>query len=192
MPARGLNSYDAYEFEKLIWYDSAWTSYAADPQLIRSEPLDAIDVARNFASAINVARFNVERVASEIAEAERFREIPASLRELLSEDETGQIVLNAVDEHDGVAALAANGASDVVESAPEALEMLEGDLRKLFSGEAAPGYLPDRFLCGMAKFSMAAGLVTVWVPPHAHAAAAVAFGAAVYKATRCHELRGAH
>jgi hypothetical protein len=185
MPAPGLTADAVSELERLLWYDAQWTGYAANPRLVRSNPLDAIDVALKFASAINSARSSSVSVAVSLAPGDSYQELPASLVELLSDLEDGRIVLDAVARHSGVVALANDGASDIAESAPEALEMLENDLRSLFSGEAAAGYLPRRFLCGLAGLSMAAGLVTVWVPPHAHAAPAVALGATVYKTAGC-------
>jgi len=67
----------------------------------------------------------------------------------------------------------------------EATVILMTDLQGVLCGSPVKGYLPDRFLCGLAKASLAAGLITVWVPPHAHAAAAVALGASVYKTAGC-------
>lgn len=104
-----------------------------------------------------------------------------SLREAL--ELSGSLeALDALSEADNsVARLASQGVAGMQEGRGEAIAILMTDLQGLLCGGAVKGYLPDRFLCGLAKASMAAGLVTVWVPPHVHAAAAVALGGAVYK-----------
>jgi hypothetical protein len=88
-------------------------------------------------------------------------------------------------------ALADAGYATIRSSHGEAMEMLLADMQHMLNGIPALGYLPRRFLCGLAKLSMAAGLITVWVPPHAHAAAAVGLGATVYGTSGCRDLEPA-
>src|SRR5262249_25706400 len=108
---------------------------------------------------------------------------PSLLRTL--EEGGAQAAVEALDHAGSLRGLAEQGSADLRDSHGEALGMLVADLQAAVCGLRTPGYLPDRFLCGIARLSIAAGLVTVWVPPHAHAAAAVGLGLSVYKAAKC-------
>jgi hypothetical protein len=169
----------------LLSYDSVWTSYAQNPDLAARSPFTTLELARSFRGAIAKAVSHANTIAS-IARDGDYGGVGESLREALSSDEPGQIALHSVDEHEGsVAQLARIGLKDMQESKVAEEKQLEADISHLFMGQAATGNFGDRFLCGLAKASMAAGLITVWVPPHAHAAAAVGLGAAAYKAGGC-------
>jgi hypothetical protein len=129
----------------LLSYDSVWTGYAQNPEFAARSPFTTLEVARAFRGSIGKAVNHAQAIATVASDGD-YEAIAESLREALSTYESGQIALQAIDEH------------------------------------AAVGNFGDRFLCGLAKASIAAGLITVWVPPHAHAAAAVGLGAAAYKA----------
>ena len=123
---------------------------------------------------------------AEVAEAPEFVNMPDSLRVILSQDEDGLVALNALDQHEGrLAALARQAVNEIAEHERDELRQLEDGVRSLLAGKTPGGYFGKRFLCGLAKASMAAGLITVWVPPYAHAVAAVALGGKVYKTNKC-------
>lgn len=169
----------------LLSYDSVWTGYARNPELAARSPFTTLEVARAFKGAIGKAVSHADTIAA-IAGDRDYGAVAVSLREALSDYQSGQLALQAVDEHESsVTQLALVGFNDLRESKIAEEEQLEADISSLFMGHAAAGNFGDRFLCGLAKASIAAGLITVWVPPHAHAAAAVGLGAAAYKAGRC-------
>jgi hypothetical protein len=178
---------EASSLNSVLSYDSIWTSYAGDSELAQQDPFAVFATGLALRGGIETAPRHAHRIAVAASDdAGTYWDLSASLVEALSETEAGQTALDALSAHDqSVAALAEGGAADLLEGQGEALEILERDARQLLAGRDGDGYLPDRFLCGLAKTSMAAGLITVWVPPHAHAAAAVGLGAAVYKAGRC-------
>lgn len=169
----------------LLSYDSVWTGYAKNPDLAAQSPFTTLEIAHSFRGVIAKAVRHANTIAA-TAQAGDYGGLGESLREVLSSDALGQSVLDAVDEHEGsVAQLASKGLNDMQESKDAEEEQLEEDLSRLFVGQAAAGNFGDKFLCGLAKASMAAGLITVWVPPHVHAGAAVALGATAYKAGGC-------
>jgi hypothetical protein len=180
------------ELQELLWLDSAWTGYAQDSELVRQDPFGAIASAQTFEAGIKSAPGDVERLVRALSDNEEFAgPLPKSLVTVLAEDEYGHIALDAVEEYGNVLQLATAGQSYIIESTPESLELLERDLQSLFAGRVSRGYFGERFLCGMAMVSMAAGLATVWIPPHAHAVPAVVLGGIVYKKAGCRELREA-
>ncbi len=169
----------------LLSYDSVWTGYAQNPEFAARSPFTTLEVARAFRGAIGKAVNHAQAIATVASDGD-YEAIAESLREALSTYESGQIALQAIDEHSGsVGQLARIGLTNLEESKTGEEKQLEADISSLFMGRAAVGNFGDRFLCGLAKASIAAGLITVWVPPHAHAAAAVGLGAAAYKAGGC-------
>lgn len=169
----------------LLSYDSVWTGYAQNPELAARSPFTTLEVARAFRGAIGKAVNHADTIAT-IAGDGDYGAVAESLHEALSSNESGQIALQAVEEHGGsVTQLARVGLNDLRESKIAEGEQLEADISSLFMGRSAAGNFGDKFLCGLAKASIAAGLITVWVPPHAHAAAAVGLGTAAYKAGGC-------
>jgi hypothetical protein len=174
----------------LLSYDAMWTSYTNDPGLAERNPLAMFESALAFRRQLIQAADYADRIA-EVARDGQFSEPSASLIEALSSEDIGVVVLDALRSHDNsVAALAESGAAEIRAATPEELELIEVDARKIVTGQLAAGNLFGRFLCGLAEASMAAGLVTVWVPPHLHAPAAVAFGATVYKSANCQQRAG--
>jgi hypothetical protein len=169
----------------LLSYDSVWTGYARNPELAARSPFTTLEIARTFRVAIGKAA-NHANVIATIADDGDYGAVAESLHKELVNYESGEIALRAVSEHKGsVTQLAHMGLVDLQESKIAEEEQLEADISALLLGRAAAGNFGDRFLCGLAKASIAAGLITVWVPPHAHAAAAVGLGAAAYKAGGC-------
>jgi hypothetical protein len=169
----------------LLSYDSVWTGYAQNPGLAARSPFTTVEIARSFRGAIGKAVTHARAIAT-IASDGDYDTVAETLREALSTSESDQVALRAIDAHEGsVVQLARVGLTDLEESKAAEEEQLEADISSLFMGRAAAGNFGDRFLCGLAKASIAAGLITVWVPPHAHAAAAVGLGAAAYKAGGC-------
>jgi hypothetical protein len=180
-----LLSYGMDSLPQTLRYDSVWTSLALDPELASQTPFETIDVAQGFRNALNSAPHAAQDIADALEGDARFAEMRESLREVLSTDEYGRLALAALAEQESLAGLARAGAKDIRDSTSEALLALERDLTSLLSGKPAEGYLFDSFLCGAARLSMAAGLATVWIPPHAQAIPAVSLGAAVYKTAKC-------
>lgn len=169
----------------LLSYDSVWTGCAQNPEFAARSPFTTLEIARAFRGAIGKAVNHAAAIATVAGDGD-YGALAESLREALSNYECGQIALQAVDDHKGsVTQLALIGLNDLRESKIDEEKQLEADIASLFMGRAAAGNFGDRFLCGLAKASIAAGLITVWVPPHAHAAAAVGLGAAAYKAGVC-------
>lgn len=177
----------------ILQYDSVWTSYAANHDLARRDVISTVQTAMRFIVEINNAENRAADVLGSIRqESEVYREIPKSLRQVLLEDEIGRVALEALAaQENSVESLVKSGRDDIAESTPEARDILESDLRSVFSDSEREngGYLPPRFLCGLAKVSMGAGLLTVWIPPHAHAIPAVALGGVVFKKANCKDLK---
>ena len=175
-------------YAKALGFDSAWTSLVSSPPAESGRPDDFLDVFLEVRSlvgrCVEEARHVAEVVERIVARDESFAAVPGSLVAALEPHYPS--VLEALGEADSsLASLARQGHGAMTEGRDEALSMLMGDLRNLLNGQAGEGLLPDRFLCGLAKASICAGLVTVWVPPHAHALAAVSLGATVYAAAGC-------
>jgi hypothetical protein len=180
--------------------DSVWTSLAAGPGQRQAAGVIApatavvdglVAMRQSIEEAVRAAETIRDVVDDVTGRDPAFAELPQSLIDAL-ESADGQVALDALDDAgNSLAALAGSGFTAMRSGRGEAMEVLLADLRLMLSGALAPGYLPSRFLCGLAKSSMAAGLVTVWVPPHAHAAAAVGLGAAVYRAAGCRSLEPA-
>ncbi len=173
--------------------DSVWTEIVTAPDrpsVLSVEAADAL-IARfqDLHEGIDGAISAGEQIALIVERATQadpaLREWPVSLGDAL--ESAGSVdALDALRYADNsLARLAAQGWEGMRESRGEAMTMLLADLQGVLCSAPVQGYLPPRFLCGLAKASMAAGLVTVWVPPHAHAAAAVGLGGAVYKAAKC-------
>jgi hypothetical protein len=181
----------------VLQVDSVWTSLATAPgqagstgaATLPAEIMDTLLAMRQAIDEAVQAGQAIRDVVGEVLERDpAFADLPQTLTAEL--DSAGdQLVVQALQASgNSLVALADSGYAAIRSSRSEAMEMLLSDLQHMLNGVSAAGYLPRQFLCGLAKLSMAAGLVTVWVPPHAHAAAAVGLGAAVYKGTRCSEL----
>jgi hypothetical protein len=171
----------------LLTFDSVWTGYTTVPPVGAEDPLAMFQIALAFAEELENAEHYGDHIYK-VASDERFSHPSHSLITVLSEDEDGQVALAALDEHDqSVASLARSGLVDIREARDGEMQQLEADARNLLMGHIGAGRLGDRFLCGLAKASMAAGLITIWVPPHLHVAPVVGLGATVYKSATCGE-----
>src|ERR1700733_10184121 len=172
------------ELTQLLSYDSVWTGHSRDSRWIAENPFELLQIAQHFRLAIINAPHRV-RYIEEVADAPEFADMPETLSAVLSQDVDGRQVLDAVQRHDGIAALAREATREVAEHEPDELRHLDDDLRRLLAGEIPEGYFWKKFMCGVAKASMVGGLLTVWIPPHAHAVPAVALGSKVYKTNHC-------
>jgi hypothetical protein len=167
--------------------DRAWTATA------RREDLTADDIEtlggiaaelRELIASIVEAAHTVVRVAEVVqppndgAADSLIPEVRASYEALLLE--TG-----------GVVPLARQAYADLDVMAEAERTALDNQLQAVRSGGRVQGDLSRRFLCRMANVLMAAGGITVWVPPHAHSAASIAAGVAIAHANRCWELEPA-
>jgi hypothetical protein len=177
--------------------DSVWTSLVTAPR----SPLrvnDAYEVLARFEAlqqgidaAYHAGYEIAEVVDSASARDSAFRQWPKSLAGAL-ESGGSQVALEALQQDQvgySLEGLARLGSDEMKQGLDDAREMLLVDLQGMLCAGPAKGWLPTTFLCGLAMASMAAGLITVWIPPHAHAAAAVGFGAAVYQSSKCGEKR---
>jgi hypothetical protein len=164
----------------LISYDSLWTGYAQHPD----QAPDALGgFLGGFHDTLRAAP-DIADVIAEVAQQEQFQQMSDGLRNVLGQDPDGQTALSVVDQHGGVAALASYAAEEIRGATDEELRKLEDEANTLGLGANA-GYFGKKFLCGLAKASMAAGIITVWVPPHAHALVAIKAGVVVHKANGC-------
>jgi hypothetical protein len=173
--------------------DSAWTSLVVGPdrsEVLSEEAVDEILARyRALRSAIDgavSAGEQIVNISALVVRDDPAFEGPSPSLVAALEPSGNRDALDALSEADNsVVRLAEQGVAEMQEGHGEAIAVLMTDLQGVLCRGAVKGYLPDRFLCGLAKASLAAGLITVWVPPHAHAAAAVALGATVYKTAGC-------
>jgi hypothetical protein len=183
--------YEAGRLAVALQADTAWTALVGAEQPASLSVELATQYAAGFESmhsGIEGAVSAGERIAGLMVNWVRpdpvYESLPPSLPGALAEG-GAQIAVEALENAGSLSVLAGQGSAEMRDSYDEAMRMLVADLQRVVCGLRAPGYLPDRFLCGIARASIAAGLVTVWVPPHAHAAAAVGLGVAAYKAGKC-------
>jgi len=175
-------------FASLLGLDSWWTAYASDHRRAEDEPLSVFEVAVAFSHELRAAVLAADEIVKLIA-GDQFESVPSELARLLASTDDGQTVLNALAENGGrVRDLAAAGRDEMREYSPAEERQLVADARGIITGQPTRGLLGDRFLCGLAKVSIAAGLASVWIPPHAHALPIVALGSKVYQAARCGRL----
>ena len=183
------------ELEDALHADSAWTALvtALDrPTVWSAEGADEyiagfMALREDIDRAVEAGRRIKRIVELVVGRDDAFRELNPSLVSALESADSGP-ALDALRHADNsLIILADRGSAAMQESRDEAMGILLSDLQGVLCGTPVQGWLPKRFLCGIARVSMAAGLVTVWVPPHAHAAAAVGLGAAVYKGAGCAE-----
>ena len=173
--------------------DSVWTSLVTASGGAKDLSVEAVDeIAAQFTglrdgidAAVRAGEEIVEVAEETVRNDPAFQEAPKSLVGAL-DLEIGPAAVGALASADfSLLRLAGQGSGEMREGRSEAVSMLVADLRGVLCGTTVKGYLPGRFLCGLAKASMVAGLLTVWIPPHAHAGAAVALGATVYTTAGC-------
>lgn len=172
---------------QLIELDTFWTAAAAEPSQVELE--DALTMAGEMLRRVTQmpSRANdVVRVGMRTLGDQVERPFPEDLLEILPTEDS-EVVSSVFSRYSptSIAQIAAEDLQDLVDNERE---LIRTDILAITSGEVGMGYLSTPFLCSMAKLSMAAGLMTIWVPPHAHAAAAVATGVAVFKARGCGKL----
>jgi hypothetical protein len=178
-------------FTALLAYDSLWTSDSREVARVAVQPLEMAEMALGFRQALTAAPGYAAAIAT-IANQEQFGEMSDDLRSLLEGDEDGRTTLQVVGGDGGLPALAGRAASEIAEATVDELKQLEADVTDVLNQRVAAGLFGKKFLCALARASMAAGLITVWIPPHAHALPAAKLGATVYATNGCSEGRGKH
>lgn len=112
----------------LLSYDSVWTGYAQNPEFAARSPFTTLEVARAFRGAIGKAVNHAQAIATVASDGD-YEAIAESLREALSTYESGQIALQAIDEHSGsVGQLARIGLTNLEESKTGEEKQLEADI----------------------------------------------------------------
>jgi hypothetical protein len=175
-------------FFRLISLDRAWTAVG------RRSGLDADDVS-TLSSVVSQMQDLVGRAveaAYEVVTLAGKAEPPAELQDpaLLGPD-VSEVFQTLLNRDGGVLGIAQQAYDTLRSTFEQEIAELGGQMDVLRAGGHIEADLSRRFLCGLAKSLMAAGGVTVWVPPHGHAVASIAAGAAIYKANRCWELEPA-
>lgn len=184
------------ELAGVLQADSVWTSLVTGPDRPATLSVESTDgflaafltLREGIDNAVRAGEEITRVVAGAVERDQDFVHPPATLVATLDSEEDGRTARDAFERagHD-LSRLASEGSEGMQESRNEAIGMLLTDLQGVLCGAPVGGYLPRSFLCGLAVGSMAAGLITVWLPPHAHALAAVGLGAKVYKSARCWE-----
>jgi hypothetical protein len=175
----------------IIASDAALTDALESESTLTSDDREAaIDLAGRLHTGIENAK-SLAQAVCEIANSEGLPSL-GQARDLLVEnigDTNWQTVEDLLIEHDeSVASLACDGASTIESEVQGALDHVDHQIEDLQRGGGAEGDLPRRFMCGLAKVSMAAGLLTIWIPPHAQSAAAIGGGISVYKTLGCQDV----
>jgi hypothetical protein len=175
-------------FFRLIALDRVWTAVGSRPAL------DADDVEA-LSSVVDQLRELVIRAveaAYEVVTLARKAEPPAELQDqALLGPAVGDVFQTLLNRDGGVVGIAQQGYDTLRSTYERDIVDLDRQMDVLRAGGHLETDLSRRFMCGLAKSLMAAGGITVWVPPHVHAAASVSAGVAIYTANRCWELEPA-
>ena len=175
-------------FFRLIALDRAWTAVGRRPGL------DANDVTA-LSSVVDQMRELIGRAvesAYDVVTLARKADPPAVLQDPALLDPTvGDLFQTLLNQDGGVPGIALQGYETLRGTSEHDIAELDRQMDVLRAGGHIDADLSRRFMCGLAKSLMAAGGITIWVPPHVHAVASVSAGAAIFHANRCWELEPA-
>ncbi|MHB8380649.1 MAG: hypothetical protein ACYDB2_12200 [Acidimicrobiales bacterium] len=146
---------------------------------------DVIELSDDLSSRISLMPTmaqQVFRAAAHALEREDYHQLPDALISALGDD--ANLISRLISDR-GILSLTLEASNDIRRLVSEELEIVEVGLGAYLSNRATEGLMSNRFLCSIACVSIAAGVVTVWVPPHAHAGAAVKYGITTYVAAGC-------
>lgn len=175
-------------FFRLIALDQAWTAVG------RRRELDADDVT-TLSSVVDQMRqlvYDAVGAAYDVVTLAGKAQPPAELQDpALLGPVVGEVFQTLLNRDGGVIGIAQQGYDALSSTSGYDIAELGRQMDVLQAGGHIEGDLSRRFMCGLAKSLMAAGGITVWVPPHVHAAASISAGATIYATNRCWELEPA-
>jgi hypothetical protein len=175
-------------FFRLIALDRAWTTIGRRPGL-GADDIDALSYAvGQMSNLVGRAVDSAYEVVTLAIRAEPPRELQDP--SLLSPD-VGDVFQTLLNRDGGVPGIAERGYDTLRGTSQHEIAELERQMDVLRAGGHIEADLSRRFMCGLAKSLMAAGGITVWVPPHVHAVASISAGTAIYTTNRCWELEPA-
>lgn len=173
---------------RLIALDRVWTSVGGRPQLIA----DDVDLLTSVVAEMRELVGRAVEAAYDVATLAEKAQPPSEVTDLaLLEPDVRNVFQQLLNKDGGVLGIAQQAYNALRNASESDVADLDRKLEVLHHGGHLETDLSRRFMCGLAKALMAAGGITVWVPPHAHAAASVAAGVAIYGANKCWELEPA-
>lgn len=170
---------------RLIALDRVWTEVASRTQLSDQ----TIAALSGVVGEMHERVHDSVQASSQVVELAVIAECPAVLpADDILDTADREVFQSLLDQAGGVVGVAQQGFTTLNSTYESDLAALDEQLNVLRGGGHLQADLSRRFLCGLAMSLMAAGGVTVWVPPHAHSAASIKAGAAIYATNRCWEL----
>ena len=175
-------------FFRLISLDRVWTTVGRRPGLNTHD----VSVLNSVVDQMNtLVRYAVE-AAREIVTLAIQASPPAGLPDLTLLDPTvSQVFQSLLNRDGGVIGIAQQSYNTLSKISEQEVIEINRQMNILQEGGHIEADLSRRFMCNLAKSLMAAGGVTIWVPPHVHAVASISAGAAIYNTNRCWEMEPA-